>query len=103
MTWIVMTSCAAVPGSWTWKHEYRNVALVRLTQEYTAKGLIPKMISDRAKGVLRIIHMGHYPVGKTERAAFQRAYAEAEERAHRLNNSAPEAWPGEIMTWGGSA
>lgn len=99
--WTVLTSSAKMPQSC--RGRYRNVALVKLTQEYTAKGLLPAMISERARGVLRIIRMGHYHVGETERGAYQKALTEANDRAHRLNNTHPEAIAGEIMTWGGSA
>jgi hypothetical protein len=68
------------------------------------------MLSDRARGVVKphglrsgIIHLGHYNVGKTERCAFARALLRAKEQARQLNNIAPEALPGEVMTFGGSA
>lgn len=101
MTWIVMTSAAKMPL--TVKARYRNVALVRLTQEYTAKGLTPAMISRRARGVLDVVPMGRHHVGKTPRCAYAQTLTVAQERAERLNNLAPLAWPGELWTWGGSA
>src|SRR4249920_3537810 len=98
--WIVMTSCAAMPSSC--KGTYRRVAIVQLTQKYTARNLRPKMISARARGVVRLMDLGHHNVGKTPRAAYQRTLAEAEKRAYQLNNTAP-ADAGELMSWGGSA
>ncbi len=106
--WIVMTSSAKMPNS-CWG-QYRNVALVYLNQEYTATGKVPKLISERARGVARlstvgrgVIRMGHHHVGRTARSAYHRALAEAERRAHALNNLMPQAYPAELITWGGSA
>ena len=80
---IVMTSSAKMPS--IVRARYRNVAIVQLNQEYTAKNLRPKMISDRAVGVLRVHHLGHFHVGKTERGAYQQALARATETAMRMN------------------
>jgi len=83
---IVMTSSAKMPASC--KGRYGNVAVVQLTQEYTAKNARPVMISDRAKGVLRVVwRSGPRNVGLTERCGFQRALAEAERYAEMLNNA----------------
>lgn len=108
--WIVMTSSAKTPSSWKWKAPHRNIAMVNLSQEYTAKGLTPAMISDRAKGISKlstmrsaVIHLGMHRVGNTEKGAYQKALADANERCQRLNNMAPIAQAAEIMTWGGSA
>lgn len=98
--WIVMTASAALPKSCM--GTYRRIALVQLTQEYTARNWRPKMISSRARGVVRLIDLGHHNVGQTPRAAYQRTLVLAEERAHALNNTAP-ADAGELMSWGGSA
>jgi MOSC domain-containing protein YiiM len=62
-------------------------------KHYTARNLMPKMISDRAVGVLRVIHMGHHHVGDTERAAFQRTRAIAVARALELNTTQPDHSP----------
>ncbi len=106
--WIVMTSAAHMPNSC--KGRYRNVALVNIPYWLANKGWKPAMISERARGLVKphgarrsVIHMGHHSVGKTARCAYQRAIAAAEGRARHLNNIHPEALPGEIMTWGGSA
>jgi hypothetical protein len=82
---IVMTSSAKMPNSV--KAAYVNVAVVQINQHYTAQGLRPKMISERARGVLRVIRLGHYPAaGKTERSGYQQALKRADELAFRLNN-----------------
>lgn len=106
--WIVMTSAAKMPQSC--RGVYRNVALVHLNQEYTARGLRPAMISERARGIVRlspmrtaIVHLGHHSVGSSTRCAYELALVDAQSRADRLNNLAPTAQAGEIMTWGGSA
>jgi hypothetical protein len=83
--YIVMTSAAKMPNSV--KASYVNVAVVQLNQHYTAQGLLPKMISERARGVLHVIHFGHYPsAGKTERGGYRQALKHADELAFRLNN-----------------
>ena len=99
--WIVMTSAACMPQSC--KGRYRNVALVQLNQHYTAHDLCPAMISERARGVLRVIRMGHHSVGKTVRCAYARALVEAERRAAELNNAAPTEVDALLFTWGESA
>ena len=97
--WIVMTSAAHMPSSCS--GQYKNVALVQLNQHYTARNMVPKMISERARGVLRVRHYGHHNVGKTARSAFYRVLAEAERHAAELNNAAPVEHA--FMSWGGSA
>jgi hypothetical protein len=100
--WIVMTSSAHMPNSC--RGRYRNVALVKLNQHYTAHGIRPAMISGRARGVLQISDMGHHSVGKTERCGYNRALAEANRRAFELNNTPTvEAGDALLMSWGGSA
>ena len=99
MMYIVMTSSAHMPSSC--RGTYRRVAVVQLDQYFTANNLRPAMISDRAKGVLRVRDLGKHSVGKTERCAYARTLKEAEALAYALNNTATteEAqW-----TWGGSA
>jgi hypothetical protein len=83
MTWIVMTSSASMPASC--KGRYRVIGLVQLTDEYAASGQIPKMISDRAKGVAKVQRLGPYHVGETERGAYQKALAEANQLVERRN------------------
>jgi hypothetical protein len=84
-SWIVMTSAAKMPSSC--RRTYRNVALVQVTSEYLAQGLRPKMISEHARGVAAVRHMGHHSVGKTSRSAYARAVAEAEVLASQLNGA----------------
>ncbi len=91
---IVMTSSAKMPNS-CWG-TYRRVAVVQLNQHYTAHGLRPKMISERAKGVLRVIDLGNHNVGKTDRCAWARKMREAQETADRLNNDR-EIAAGELL------
>jgi hypothetical protein len=100
--WIVMTSSAKMPTSV--KSPYRNVAVVKLSQEYTARDLKPKMISIYARGVVRLHHLGHHHAGRTVKAsAYERALAEAQRRAFELNNSQPLAEGELLASWGGSA
>jgi len=92
MPWIVMTSSAKMPQ--TVRHAYRNVALVHITDEYADMGMLPKMISDRARGVCpspimngqSVIHLGKFHVGLgTKKSAFYQAVKDAEARCDRLN------------------
>lgn len=87
---IVMTASASMPASC--KGRYGKIAVVQLTQEYTAHGKRPKMISERAKGVLRIVwQSGPQNMGKTPKCGFERARAEAERYAIQMNNAASVA------------
>ena len=99
--WIVMTSAAHMPASC--RGPYRNVALVQLDQEFTSHDRRPKMISTRARGVLRLVHMGHHFHGTSTRCAAFKAIALAMARAYELNNTAPDAAGDLLMSWGGSA
>jgi hypothetical protein len=102
MMWIVMTSSAAMPaGCWG---RYRRVALVKVDQWHTARDMVPARISERTRGILRLIDMGHHNVGTTPRSAYQRTLAEAQRRAIELNN-APTVEAGDelLASWGGSA
>lgn len=85
MPWIVMTSRARMPSRI--QAEYRNIALVEITDDYANTNQLPKMISLHARGVVSIRHLGHYHVGQTPRGAFQKAMAAAETTAAELNNS----------------
>lgn len=83
--YIVMTASAKVPSSWKWKSERRRVAVVETD---LPAPLMPAMISDRARGVVRIVETWERcHVGKTERSEFSRAYAEAEKLAEKLNGA----------------
>lgn len=81
--WVVMTSSAKMPSRV--QAEYRNIALVKRTEEYANANLMPKMISTHARGVEIVRHLGHFHVGRTPRGAFQKAFYAAEEQAAALN------------------
>jgi hypothetical protein len=98
---VVMTSSAKPKGRFG---RYGNVAVVQLNQEYTAKNWRPKMISEHAKGVLRIVrHYGRRSMGKTERCDYAMTLKAAEELAYRLNNVPDLADIEAIIGAGGSA
>ena len=81
--YIVMISSAHMPSKV--KAPYRHVALVETD---LPAGHQPKMISSRARGVVRIVemrerqHLGFRPRGNT---AAERAQRELAERARELN------------------
>lgn len=53
LKWIVMTTKAHMPSSCWGAYNYRNIGLIELNR---AEALgAPKMLSDRAKGINRII------------------------------------------------
>ena len=77
---IIKTSAAAMPES-CWGR-YRRVAVLEVEDGAPT----PKMISTRARGVVRIVRVWEdRHVGKTSRCAYDRALAEAEEMVARLN------------------
>ena len=79
--YIVMTASAKMPSSCWGK--YGRVAVV----EVEVSAPRPKMISRRARGVVRIVETWERCfIGTTDRCAFYRAVAEAEELAARLNS-----------------
>ena len=79
--YIVMTAAARMPASC--KGRYARVAVVELEPGFTGS---PKMISERARGVRRIVETWEKcHVGKTERCAYERALAEAFALAEDLN------------------
>ncbi len=98
---VVMTSSARMPQRC--KAPYVNVAVVQLNQEYTANNWRPKMISERARGVLRIIHLGYYSAkGKTMKSGYQQALKRAETLALELN-SVGDVAEGELLINGACA
>ena len=100
--WIVMTAKQKMPSSCI--SSYTKIALVKLSQEYTAKDMRPKMISERARGILEIHSMGYYPsAGRTMKSGLQQTLAAARDRAQQLNNANPSAEGEMLMSWGGSA
>jgi len=79
MKYVVKTSAAAMPQR-CWGR-YGNVAVLLVEDDAT-----PKMISERAKGVIKIVsYEGRLHCGKTERSAFQKALKRANELAAKLN------------------
>lgn len=81
MPFTVMTSAG---GTRRGHGHYRNVAVV----EY--QGEVPKMISPRARGMVRVVrHYGSHYVGRTARCAYRLTLAEAETLAQELNNAHP--------------
>ena len=70
------------PSSTCWGI-YRRVGLVELEEGFTGE---PTMISDRARGVKRVVETWeNRNVGKTDKCAYRRAVAAAQELADKLN------------------
>jgi len=91
--YIIRTSCAQNKGSWKWQHKRRHVAVMEVEE-----GVEPKMISERAKGVVQIVCCwSSCYVGVEGRCSSQytRAIDTAENLIARLNlrreNEAGEA------------
>jgi hypothetical protein len=85
MPYAVMTSTG---GTRRGHGRYRNVAVV----EY--RDHLPKMISERARGMVRIVrHFGCHYVGTTPRCAYQRALDAAQHLCQRLTQEMPDAAP----------
>ena len=77
---VVMTASTHMPNSV--RAPYRRVAVVELTEA----GVVPKMISLRARGVARIVcTWERLSVGLTDRCAYRRGLAEAVAMAAELN------------------
>ena len=82
---IVQTSCAKMPSSC--RGTYRNVAVLEVDEGISAV----TMISERAKGVRKIVKMWRARnVGYTARCAFQIALKEANELCESLNEKERE-------------
>jgi len=78
--YIVKTAAAAMPNK-CWG-EYRRVAVLEVDV-----GVEPSMISERARGVHRVVATWErLNVGKTEKCAYARAIKDAEEMASALND-----------------
>lgn len=91
--YIVMSSWAKMPTS-CWGR-YRRVALLEVEKEYD----LVSMISERARGVVRIIKTWekcHYGRGGSGRCAYSRACTEAVElkrdMEHMLSAPHPNYW-----------
>lgn len=81
-TYIVMTSNEKMPSSCCGR--YRRVAVVELEKGRTTR---PAMISERARGIVRIVQeWRRLNAGTTDRCAYEVALAEAEELAYDLNS-----------------
>jgi len=80
-TYKVMTA-STTPSSNCWG-TYRRVGIVELEPGYNG---VPKMISERAKGVVRVVETWeNLNVGITDRCAYRRALATAQEIVDELN------------------
>lgn len=78
---IVMTAAACMPA--TCKGTYRRVAVVQVFDPEVK----PKMISERARNVRRIVKTWErLNVGRTDACAYRKALAEAQEMANNLNS-----------------
>jgi len=75
---IVMTASAKMPSSC--KGRYGKVAVLEVED-----GAIPKMISERARGVIRIVSMWDRRNMGGPKSAFQLALAAATQEAKDLN------------------
>ena len=86
---IVMEASAATPASWKWRggpRGYRKVAVVETDGRY------PKMISERARGVVRIVRVwDRLYGGETERCEYRIALRTAHELADALNEKTPSS------------
>ena len=79
---IVMSASAQMPASNRFGR-YGKVALCEVE-----KGVTPKMISQRARGMVRIVDLRDRLFwGTSSRCAFQKALAELKARAAELNNA----------------
>ena len=100
MRHIVMTSTAKMPSN-CWG-VYKKVAVVQLTVDYAINNRRPKMISNRARGVSRIIKVwNRLYFGTTPRSAYGRALIQAEELCARYNTTtetAPSVFGAEGIT-----
>lgn len=80
--YIVMTATAQMPSSV--RSAYRRVAVVETD---LPEGEEPKMISDRARGVVRIVETWERcNVGRNVRSAYARACEAAEAMAEELTH-----------------
>ena len=87
--YIVQTASECMPSTCRFG-EYRRVAVLEVDpQVLEAHGYDePRMISERARGVVRVVKTwDRLNVGTTERCAYRRALVEARELADELNDS----------------
>ena len=79
---LVMTAAAKVSGA-AKKGNYKRIAVVEAEGD-----TVPAMISERAKGLVRIVQTWErLSVGKTDRCAFAVAMVEARALAATLNEA----------------
>lgn len=77
---IIMTACAKMPSS-CWGR-YGKIAIVEVKSEFNG---VPKMISERARGVVRIVYeWDRLHIGKTSRCEYERTMTKAREILDRL-------------------
>ena len=77
---VVMTASAQMPAS----NRYGRYGKIALCE--VEKGVTPKMISERARGMVRIVDLRDRLFwGSTSKCAFQKALAELTARAAELN------------------
>lgn len=82
--YIIMTATAQMPRAKTFG-VYKRVAVVELEPGFEGT---PKMISERARGIARIVESWERcNVGKTARSAYGRAMAEAEALIEKLQGA----------------
>ncbi len=79
MQFIVMTASAKMPGSV--KAPYKRVAVVEVEA-----GAAPKMISERARGVVRIVQTWERLHARGVNTAYARALVVARDLARDLNS-----------------
>ena len=78
--YILLDKAASMPQSC--KGQYRRIAIVELDDS----GVVPQMISERARGCKRIVSLwDKLSVGKTDRCAYKVALAEAQAELATLN------------------
>lgn len=81
---IVKTATACMPNS-CWGR-YGKVAVLEVEVDSDGKPASPKMISDRARGVVKVVEVwDRLNMGTTARCAYRVALAEAEVMAAELN------------------
>ena len=69
---------------------YYRIAIVEMEDGFEGD---PKMISERAKGVVRVVRdFGDFFVGKTKRSAYYRALEEAQEILDGLLSGERDEW-----------
>lgn len=81
---IFMTASPKLSGkAKEYGRNYRKMAILELEEGFFGR---PKMISNRAKGVERIVECEVHHVGMTERSYGRRRMEEMKEEVERLNS-----------------